>query len=214
MNTAQRFWTRRLRWRLLGAWRWPLFIVVTVADGFIAHALPPTGGRAQLVPSMIIASFTNLFLIGLVAPWLARRLAARQGIPAGPATFPPAGHAELLTDRLSALLLVIAAIGLVAAGLGNKKVVVADTDRQARAGAAAQAFAEGHGSPEIRHAAEQGNIDTHPLLEDGFFRMCVPYNDPRRQFCMFVDSKLRPPSVSFDHDSRPNQQYFHTPAPG
>src|SRR2546425_7144516 len=76
VNTADRFWTRRLRWRLLGAWRWPLFVALTVADGFIAQALPPTGGSAQLVPSMIIASFSNLFLIGLVAPWLARRLAA------------------------------------------------------------------------------------------------------------------------------------------
>ena len=214
MNTAERFWTRRLRWRLLGAWRWPLFIGLTIADGFIAHALPPTGGHAQLVPSMIIASFSNLFLIGLVAPWLARRLAARQGIPAGPASFPPVGHVELVTDRLAAGLLVLATLGLVAAGLGNKKVVVADTDRLARAGTAAQAFAEAHGSPEIKQAAQQGNINSRELQENGFFRMCVPYNDPRRQFCMFVDANRRPPTVRLDHDTRPNQQYFHTPAPG
>src|SRR5919201_1535315 len=123
--TAERFWTRRLRWRLLGAWRWPLFAVLTIADGFVAHELPPTGARALLVPAIIIASFANLFLIGLVAPWLARRIAARQGVPAGPPTFPPANHAELLTDRISSTLLVLGVVGLVAAGLGDEKVHVA-----------------------------------------------------------------------------------------
>ena len=63
------FFPRRLRWRLLGAWRWPLFLVLTVADGFIVHALPPTGARAEVIPAMVICSFANLFLIGVVAPW-------------------------------------------------------------------------------------------------------------------------------------------------
>src|ERR671932_2521723 len=94
------FWARRLRWRLIGAWRWPLLVVLTFADAAIAHALPPTGTRALFFPSLFIAGFANLFLIGVVAPWLARRMAARQGAEArAPATFPPADHRELLVDR-------------------------------------------------------------------------------------------------------------------
>src|SRR5947209_19761288 len=87
-------WPRRLRWRLLGAWRWPLFVVVTIADGLIIHALPPTGARFELVPAIVICSFANLFLVGVIAPWLGRRTAANRGATAGaPAgTFPPADH--------------------------------------------------------------------------------------------------------------------------
>ncbi len=33
----------RLRWRRAGAWLWPSFIVLTLADAAIGHALPPAG---------------------------------------------------------------------------------------------------------------------------------------------------------------------------
>lgn len=208
MSTDTAIWVRRLRWRLLGAWRWPLFLVLTVADGFIAHALPPSGGSTEVVPAMVVASFANLFLIGVIAPWLARRIAARQAMGPQPATFPPANHGELLTDRIAAITLVVASLGLVAAGLGNKKVVDAVTQRVARGGDAARSYAIAHGPAEIRQAASQDDINTHPLQEDGLFRMCVPYQDARKQFCMYVDANKRPPSVRRDPDSRPNQVIF------
>src|SRR5436305_1081472 len=209
------FFPRRLRWRLLGAWRWPLFLVLTVADGFIVHALPPTGARAEVIPAMVICSFANLFLIGLIAPWLARRIAARQGVRPAPATFPPANHVELLTDRISAIALVLATLGLVLAGLGNKKFVDAVTHRVESGGEAARAFAIAHGPAEIRAAAAADDINTHPLQEDGFFRMCVPYVDARKQFCMYVDANRKPPTVRHDPDSRPNQVVFpESPAGG
>ena len=95
MATGDQFWARRLRWRLIGAWRWPLFLVTTVADAFIVHELPPTGGEALFFPALFVCSFVNLFLIGAVAPWLTRRLAARSGAApdAGrrPASFRPSG---------------------------------------------------------------------------------------------------------------------------
>src|SRR3954469_11778484 len=95
VSTADRFWTRRLRWRLIGAWRWPLFLVVTVLDAVIVHWLPPNGTVALFVPALVIGSFANLFLIGAVSPWLARRLVARQGERPPTPTFPPANHLEI-----------------------------------------------------------------------------------------------------------------------
>src|SRR3982750_5008925 len=77
VSTAGGFWARRMRWRLIGAWRWPLFLVLTVLDALIVVWLPPNGTRALFVPALVICSFANLFLIGAVAPWLARRLVAR-----------------------------------------------------------------------------------------------------------------------------------------
>ena len=211
MSTADRFWARRLRWRLIGAWRWPLFLVLTIADAFIVHLLPPTGARALFVPSLVICGFANLFLIGAVAPWLARRLAARQGVRPPSATFPPANHLELVTDRVASIVLVVATVGLLIAGAGNHKVVVAATDRLARGGAAARDYAIAHGPRDIQRNAREANINSHELERDGLFRMCIPYDDPRRAFCMYVDASRKPPTVKPDHDSRPNGAIFQNP---
>jgi hypothetical protein len=211
VSTADRFWTRRLRWRLIGAWRWPLFLLLTIADGLIVHWLPPTGVRALLVPAIVICGFANLFLIGAIAPWLARRLVARQGERPPSATFPPANHLELLTDRIAAIVLALATVGLLAAGAGNHKVVVAATDRLARGGAAARDYALIHGASDIRRNARSANINSHELQQDGLFRMCIPYDDPTRAFCMYVDASRQPPTVRPDGDSRPNGALFQTP---
>jgi hypothetical protein len=212
VDTAGGFWARRLRWRLIGAWRWPLFLVLTVVDALIVVWLPPTGTDALFVPALVICSFANLFVIGAIAPWLARRIVARQGSEAPPAsTFPPANHLELLTDRIAAIALVLGVVGLLVAGLGNHKVVVAATDRLARGGAAARDFALIHGSADVRRNARAANINSHELQQDGLFRMCIPYDDPTRAFCMYVDASRKPPTVKPDHDTRPNGAVFRNP---
>src|SRR4051794_33796230 len=105
MSTAGGFWARRIRWRLIGAWRWPLYVAVTLLDALIVNWLPPNGTEALFVPALVICSFANLFLIGAVAPWLARRLVARSGQQPPTPTFPPANHLELLTDRIASIAL-------------------------------------------------------------------------------------------------------------
>src|SRR3954449_13446018 len=149
MATSEQVWARRLRWRLIGAWRWPLFFLCTVADAFIVREFPPTGARALFFPALFIASFGNLFLIGAVAPWLARRIAARQG-PPPPASFPPANHFEILVDKVASITLIVATLGLLAAGLGNRKVVVAETDRLAHAAGSVKGYVDAHAPPEIK----------------------------------------------------------------
>jgi hypothetical protein len=200
------FWVRRLRWRLIGAWRWPLFVLLTFADALIITELPPTGTRALFFPALFICSFANLFLVGAVAPWLANRILARQGAGAAPAVFPPADHRELLVDKIAALTLVIATVGLVAAGLGNRPVVVAETDRLARAAEAVRTHVDAEAPPEIRRNID--TLNTHGTDEDGFFRMCIAYDDRTRAYCMFVDAKREPPTVRRDGDTRPNGLYF------
>src|SRR5205814_1212019 len=68
--TAERFWTRRLRWRLLGAWRWPTFAIFTVVDALLLHEVG-TGVRFNWPVSLILASFANIGLLA-VADVLAR----------------------------------------------------------------------------------------------------------------------------------------------
>jgi hypothetical protein len=203
------FWPRRLRWRLIGAWRWPLFFLFTLLDAVLIVELPPVGVRPLFFPALFICAFANLFLIGAVAPFLARRLEARQGLAPAAPTFPPAAHRELLVDKIACIILVITALGLLAAGLGNRKVVVADTDRLQRGGESAVAYVKGHAPDEVQDNVD--TLNTHDTYEDGFFRMCVAYDDRRRAYCMFVDAKKDPPEVIPDRDTRPNGLYFRTP---
>jgi hypothetical protein len=208
VSARDSFFPRRLRWRLIGAWRWPLFVVITFIDALIVRAEPPFGVRALFFPALILCSFGNLFLIGAVAPWLARRLQAREAATAPP-TFPPADHHELLVDKIACVILVLGSVGLLAAGLGNQKTPVCVTDRVCHVGEAVRTYVDAHAPPEVRDRVDAAN--SHPTQEDGFFRVCVPYIDARRQYCMFVDAKQQPPSVVRDHDTRPNEIYFHTP---
>jgi hypothetical protein len=209
VSTADRFWARRLRWRLIGAWRWPLFLVLTIVDALIVHWLPPNGREALFVPSLVICGFANLFLIGAVAPWLGRRLAARQGERPQSPTFPPANHLEVLTDRVASIMLAVATVGLLAAGAGNHRTAVCDTDRVCHVGDAAHAFVDAHAPAQIRRNFDL--LDTRRLGDGTLFRSCVAYDDRRRAYCMFIDADRKPPAVRPDTDTRPNALYFHKP---
>ena len=205
-SSAERFWTRRLRWRMLGAWRWPLFGLLTLLDGLIVRELPPAGTSARLIPAIIIASFGNLILVGAIAPWLARALRARN--QRAQAAGEPAPSGELTVDRVGTVLMLLATVGLVAAGLGNRRVVVAATDEVQQGADAARAYVDAHASPEVRRNFE--TLNTH-RLQDGSFRMCVSLDDRERAYCMYVDPRRDPPSVRPDSDQRPNGRFFSDP---
>jgi hypothetical protein len=203
---AERFWTRRLRWRLLGSWRWPVFGLLTLIDGLIVKALPPAGTSARLIPAIIIASFGNLILVGAIAPWLSRALRARndRAQAAGEA----APSFEITVDHVATALMALATIGLVVAGLGNRRVVVAATDEVEQAAVAARSYVDGHASPEVQRNFE--TLNTH-RLKDGTFRMCVSLDDRRRAYCMYVDPRPAAPKVTPDPDRTPNGKYFSDP---
>src|SRR2546423_9567143 len=66
----------RLRWRLRGAWMWPAFVVLTVADALILHALPIATDGIDLVPALLLGGFANLLVVAVIAP-LSGRLVRR-----------------------------------------------------------------------------------------------------------------------------------------
>ena len=197
---SERLWARRLRWRLRGAWQWPAYAVLTLVDAVILHELPPVREGVEFVPGLIVSSFGNLFLIGAVAPWLGERLAQRER--AGKENGVPFSvRAEVLKDRSAAVLLAIATVGLVVAGLGNREAYITITDAQKDAAIAARAYVEQSAPAEIRRNVEAMNRDT---LEDDYFRMCVPFDDPSRAWCFFVDTSAEPPSITPDSAQIPN----------
>jgi hypothetical protein len=194
----ERFWPRRLKWRLRGAWMWPVFAVLTVVEGLVMHQWPPIGTRIpDIVIGAILSLFANLFLVGVAAPFLARRLIERDH-RGGRERFPP----EVYLDRTATALLVVGAIGLVAAGLANIRVSTAETDALREAGDRAQAYVMAHADKEVKERLDGANS---ARLGEGFFRVCVPRIDARVQYCMFVDTRRN--TVRKDPSTLPNQEY-------
>ena len=205
MPVEERFWTHRLRWRLRGAsWLWPAFGIAVVVDAAILHFLPPVGSEQQvnapqglnLIGDLIVAGFTNLFLVAVIAPWLAKRMTERPVVEGELA--PPY---ELHYGRIAAILMAIGALGLVVAGLGNRPLIVSETKATETNARLVRQYVLNSGNAEMRRNLETAN--TARLASD-FFRTCIANDHRTRYWCFFVDTKADPAKLSRDPDSRPN----------
>src|SRR5829696_5352297 len=161
MASGWRARATRLRWRLRGGTMWPAFAVVTFAEGLLLHYLPPLTSGVEIVPGVIIASFVNLFLVGAVAPWLARRLEARHAAGGSPpraasstngggTARPSTAPYEVLLDRVGTGILVASALALPAAGLGSRPLIVAETEATELNARTVRDYVMRHGSSERR----------------------------------------------------------------
>lgn len=215
MGSEGRLWTRRLRWRLRGGLQWPAFALLTIGDGLLLHLLPPLSSGVDLIPGIIIASFSNLFLVGAIAPWLARRMvaerAARQagGEPVssnGTAVPSPSGAPyEVLLDRAATGLLVAGALGLLAAGLASRPLIVSETEATELNARVVRDYVIAHAEDEYRRNVDAANTIR---IAEGYFRTCIPADDRRRAWCLFVDTNLDPPDVREDASATPNDKYL------
>ena len=182
---------------------WPTFAVLTIAEGVLLHELPPTGFRIpDVVIGSILALFANIFLVGVIAPWIAKRVQARDERDRGRARFP----SEIYLDRTATVLLVLGLVGALAAGLANIRVSTAETDALEEAGDRAAQYVNAHADREIKSRLDGANS---ARLGEGFFRVCVPRVDARVQYCMFVDTKRD--TVRKDGSTTPNQEFVRSP---
>ena len=202
MDRDERFWPARVRWRLRGAWMWPTFVAVTLLDGLIMWRLPPVGGGVDPIPALLIATFGNLALIAVVAPWLARRTWKRR--PAAEPGAPPRAQLEVLTDRIGTGLLVASVLGVVVAGLAARPLVVSETKETERNAKAFRNFILASGDQELIRNLETANTIE---LGDTLFRTCVARDDRRRFFCTLIDVNEHPPKIDVDPSAEPNATY-------
>ena len=205
MSSGERIWPARLRWRLRGAWLWPAFVLITLIDGVLLHLLPPvrlgfTREGMTLIFGILVAAFGNLFLIGAVGPFLARRLAARE---AGERQrLPKPLRIEALQDRVGTALLGLGLLGIVAAGLGSREVVVVDSEQREKAALAFHSYIQRSGDGELIRNDEASNT---AKLGEGYFRTCVPNDDRRRFQCFFLDATKKPVEIVRDPSAEPNR---------
>jgi hypothetical protein len=206
----EHFWPSRLRWRLRGAWMWPVFVLLTLVEGFVLHKLPPVRfGFSEvgltLVAGILIATFGNLVLIGAIAPWIARRLVKRSQAAPGPPVSEQALR-EVTTDRVGTALLVVGFFGVLASGLASIPLINGETDDRNQAAKALVGYVEGHAPREIRRNQDRGAVET-ARLADGYFRSCIPFDDRRRSYCVFIDVNKQPTKVVKDPSAESNSVY-------
>jgi len=179
---------------------WPTFVAVTLLDGLVLHLLPPVATGVGLIPGILLATFGNLFLVGVLGPWLARRLWARR--PAATPDGPPMAQREVLTDRMGTGLLLVSVVAVLSAGLAARPLVVAETDARERAAEAILHVVGESGNEELGRNVETAQT---ARLGEGYFRTCIARDDRRRFWCYFVDTNKEPTEVIRDPNALPNR---------
>jgi hypothetical protein len=194
MERVERVWHRRLRWRLRGAWQWPVFVALTLVDGIVLVVLPPYDGAPENVfPGVLLAGFVNLIAVAVLAPALGLLLRRRR--PDLPRLIAANYAGSWLLVGFTALLLV--------AGLLHRSAVA---DERAREQAVAAAMHDYVIREEPRLRSSLGTIDLI-RIEDDYYRACVPDADPRHWLCLFVTTDQDPPGVTRDTEEVPNRSY-------
>jgi hypothetical protein len=202
VNAEQRFWPARLRWRLRGATMWPAFAVITLINGVLLHELPPIGTGIDLIPALLLATFGNIVLVGLIAPWLARRTVT--GRPSQPGDAPPQARFEVLVDRIGTGLLLVSVVGVVAAGLAAKPEVISETNATEANAKTIRDYVLHSGDAELVRNLETANTIR---LADGYFRTCIARDHRGLFYCFFVDTNRSPPKLVKDGSAQSNQTY-------
>lgn len=166
----------RLRWRLRGAWLWPSFVVLTLADGAIVQALPYEGDSASFVFGWLVGMVVSLLAILLLAPplgLLVRRL--RPDMPR-----------VVARNYAGALMVLAVSCALLAAGLAHRPAIAHDRRATAEAAARAEAYIGAH-APQA-FMADLSRPAIYALQAARVYYVCVRSSaGAARQYCVVVN---------------------------
>jgi 4-amino-4-deoxy-L-arabinose transferase-like glycosyltransferase len=194
MEGVERVWHRRLRWRLRGAWQWPAFMALTLVDAVLLVLLPPYDGAPEhLFPGALLAGFANLLVVVVLAPPLGRLLRRRR----------PDLPRLVASNYAGAAVVTAITVVLVAGGLAHRSAVRAEDGREQAVAAAMHSFVVEQ-APQYRDSL--GAIDAI-RLDDDYYRACIPGDDARHWFCLFVSTDQHPPGVTRDTEEVSNHSY-------
>jgi len=190
MDSARLSHTRarlvRLRWRRAGAWLWPAFVGLTLADAVIGHLLPPSGVTESLAAAALLALVANLLgvlLLSRPAGALLRRV--RTDMP------------DVVARDYGGTTVVIAVtVVLAVLGLANRSAVQASERAMQDAIVRAQAFIGARAPAPFRR--NLAFVSLFAIQPGTIYRACVPSPDGARSYCVVVDRSLPfPQSVRF-----------------
>jgi hypothetical protein len=171
-------WLARMRWRRRGAWLWPTFVVATVLDGVLLHALPLAGTTQTLVGGILAGMVFNVLAVLLLSRplgMLVRR--ARPDMPVVVARNYAGTFAVLL---VSAAMLAI--------GVAHHSTVVAQRRSFDDAVMRAEAYIGDRAPAQFR--VNVTNSNTYTIQAGAVYRTCVPNRSGTRTYCVIVKTRL------------------------
>ncbi len=188
-----------MRWRLRGAWLWPAFAVLTLVDAVLLGRLPIAGDEGTgFIPAVLLAGVLNLVAVALLSPLVGARLRRRR----------PDWPKVVATDYAGAGLVVAVTLLLLVGGLVHRPFVTDARQDMIAQQESARRYAARFAPAEFRRNATYSDS---LKLEDDLFRTCVPGDDPKRWFCMYVETEGHPPGVTVDDNRQSNASLY---APG
>jgi hypothetical protein len=175
MNGA---WLARVRWRRRGAWLWPSFALLTIADAVIGHELPPSGETQTVVAAALLGCVLNLVGV-VVLSWPVSKLLrrARPDLPN-----------VVARDYAGTAMLALVAVALLVVGLAHRPAVIAQRDALREATVRAEAWIGDRAPTQFRRNASE--IDTFTIEPGSVYRSCVPSSDGLRSYCVIVRPRL------------------------
>jgi hypothetical protein len=170
-------WLARARWRRRGAWLWPAFAALTIADAVIGHELPPAGDAQTVVAAALLGCALNLIGV-VVLSWpvgaLIRRV--RPDLPM-----------VVARDYGGTLVVAVVTAGLLAVGLGHRSTVLAHRQALREATARAEAWIGDRAPAEFRR--DVGSMSVFTIQAGRIYRACVRSVSGTRAYCVVVDDQ-------------------------
>ncbi len=166
----------RIRWRRRGAWMWPLFIAITLADAAIGHALPPAGESQSFVGALLVACVLNLIAVVLLTRPLS--IAIRH--------FRPDLPTIVARDYAGRGVVLVLALGITAVGLAHRPAIERHKRAMRDSIARAEAYIGDHAPAEFRRNMRY--VSVYAIEPGHVYRVCVP--SATRDYCVIVKSDL------------------------
>jgi hypothetical protein len=167
-------WVERVRWRRRGAWLWPAFVALTVADAVVGSELPPVGDTQSLYAAALLGAALNLLGV-IVLSWplslLIRRV--RPDLPK-----------VVARDYAGTALVMAVTVGLLTAGLAHRSTVEAHQSALTEAATRAEAWIGTRAPAQFRRNA--ASINTFTIQPGRLYRSCAPGAQPSRSYCVIV----------------------------
>jgi hypothetical protein len=174
-------WLVRMRWRLLGAWMWPSFVVLAAADGVIGHVLPAAGGAESVVGGIVLGLVLNLLCVVVLGPLIGRALRARRG------DLPIA----IARNYAGTVCIVLVTVGFAVLGALHHPEITRDRATLRDAAVRAAAWIGDHAP--ARFQAGAGSLDSYVLLAGSVYRECasatVGGSGRVQYYCVIVDER-------------------------
>jgi hypothetical protein len=171
-------WIGRARWRWRGAWMWPAFVAMAIADGLIGHALPISGPSQSVAAGIVVGLVLNLVcIVVLSAPLGSLLRRVRPDLPV-----------LIARNYAGTACVLLVTAGFVGIGLGKRPAIARDGATMRDAVVRAAGYIGDHAPAQF--AANAGHTDAITIQGGSIYRVCVWNAAHSHDYCVVVDEHL------------------------